>query len=612
MASDIVGNMDGDEQSYTKITLGDDKYKTEKMLSEIAVWKAFIANIGIATIKLICWHFSKSSAMLSEAIHSGVDGFNSLCLIVGLKKSVKPADKLHPYGYGLEANIWALFACILMLAGTAVSLYSGFDKIFHKHDEVLQLLNHYNLIAVTLILSILFEIWAVISASKAVLKESEVTSTGILDTFIKSFAYIKKVKSPTTRFVWYEDTAALLGVIIAFIALTISKFGLPVEQAFIPDAIASIMIGLILLSLAIYLLRHNVYHLTGAGAGPQTEILIKQIATKTHGVSLLHDLKTMDMGSSGLIINMKIEVDPEIPIKDADDIAEKLETNIRAKVKNVAHITIEMLANDAEDDWQEKFDKIIVEGKELGILKPNEAKMLTKFFGFTEKVVYEIMVPRIEVTFIESDSTIDELIDLITISGHTRIPVFKDTTDNIIGVVNAKDVLRATKHKSEFNIEKLAREIPIVPENKSISDMLSQFNKSKSQIAIVADEHGGVAGIVTVEDVIEEIVGEIWDEFDIQIPEIIKIDEHTLNIMSKLDIQELNERFNLDLPTEDFQTVGGYVFGLLGREPEIGDQVQDENKDITFKVLSMDGHKIVRILLTREQGFVDLQELNKE
>jgi len=588
--------------------------KTEKdtapesphVIKEKAIWRALFANIGIAAIKLICWYVSKSSAMLSESIHSAADGVNSICLLVGLKRGNKPADRFHPFGYGLEANVWAIFASIFMLVGTAISLYKGWTKLFVTHHNELQLLDNYNLIALTLIGSILFELWAVTSASRAVIAEAEITAAGRIDAFFKSVKYINQIKSPTTKFVWYEDTAALAGVIVALIALTIAKFSIAPHFAYIPDAIASIIIGLMLLGLAIYLLKYNVNFVTGTSAKPDIEASIKHIAENTTGVSHVLDLKTMDMGSSGLIINMGIEVDPEIQVKEADDIADKLELKLKEKIKNVSHITIEVQASDAEDDWQDKFKKLIEEGKDIEILNPKEAKMLSKFFDFTNTVVYEIMIPRTDVKFVDTDATVDELMDIIISSGHTRIPVYEENIDNIIGIINAKDVLKALKNNEDKNtiqIKDLVREITIVPENKSISSMLNEFNLNKSQIAAVVDEHGGVAGIVTVEDVLEEIVGEIWDEYDVQIPEIIKIDDKTISVYSKMDIYDLNERFGLDLPTEDFQTIGGYIFGLLGREPEIGDEV--EANDIKMKVENMDGHKIVRAILYKEDGFVD-------
>ena len=190
---------------------------------------------------------------------------------------------------------------------------------------------------------------------------------------------------------------------------------------------------------------------------------------------------------------------------------------------------------------------------------------------------------------------------------YSRIPVYEDKIDNIIGVVNAKDVLKATRMPDGewFSIKDLVREIICVPENKFISDLLSDLSSAKSQIAVVVDEHGGVSGIVTVEDILEELVGEIYDEFDEEeIPEYTIVDDFSIDLASKMDIYDINEKFGLDIPTDDFQTIGGYVFGLLGREPEVNDVVED--KDIIFKVLEVDGRRIERLNMKKETPFANI------
>lgn len=574
-----------------------------------AVIRAFIANIGIAAVKLICFLFSKSSAMLAEAIHSGVDSFNSICLMVGIKRGSRPADSEHPFGYGLEANVWAMFASLLMLLGTFVAIYHGFDKLINHHD-ISELLKNYNYIAIALLISMCFEAWAVESAAGAVLEEAQIVEKNLLKRYFISLKYIRKIQSPTTKFVWYEDSAAFFGVVIAFISLSTAKFITPIEFAYIPDAIASIIIGIILFCLAIYLLKNNVNSLTVQSAQPRVEEIIRNVASTIHGITRVSELKTMDLGTSGLVINMTIEVDPETQMKDADDIAQMLERKIKKYVKNVNHVTIELEAHDEEDNWEEKIDKLIKEGEKIGAVDSHEATMLSNFLSFANTVVKEVMVPRTEIFFINSSNTIEELADVIISSGHTRIPVYEDNVDNIIGVINAKDVLKVIKNNNiddNFEIKTLARDLLIVPENKFISDLLSDFTSSKNQIAAVMDEHGGISGIVTIEDILEEIVGEIYDEFDkIETPEIVKVDDCTLNVSSKVSIDDINEKYDQDIPNEDFTTIGGYVFGLLGREPEIGDVVEDKN--ITYKILELDGIKITRIEMKKNTPFVDNDE----
>ena len=487
------------------------------------------------------------------------------------------------------------------------------QQVVHAEDAA-ELLKNYPYIAIALICSICFEGWAVMSASKAVLHEVGIQEKNVLKEFFISVKYIGKIKSPTTKFVWYEDTAAFSGVIVAFIALTLSKFVMPASLAYIPDAIASIIIGTILFFLAIYLLKNNVSSLTVQAAEPKVEEKIRQVASTIHGITDVVELKTIDLGSSGVIINMTIEVDPETQMKDADDIADMLERKIRKVIKNIAHITIELQAHDAEDNWEEKFHKLIKEGEKLETIDSHEAQMLSNFFGFANTVVKEIMIPRTEISMISVEQNINELADLIINSGHTRIPVYRDNVDNIIGVINAKDVLKVIKNNhvdDNFSIELLARELLIVPENKFISDMLSDFIASKNQIAAVVDEHGGVAGIVTIEDILEEIVGEIYDEFDkVETPEVVKIDDNTLNVSCKMDIDDINERFDLDIPNEDFQTIGGYVFGLLGREPELNDVIEDKN--ITYTILEIDGRRISRIKMYKQTPFVDAKDVKTE
>ena len=591
--------------SESKNELNNTKYK--------AIIRAFLANIGIALVKLICFFFSRSSAMLAEAIHSCVDSFNSICLMVGIKRGSRPADSEHPFGYGLEANVWAMFAALLMLLGTFVALFNGFDKLINQHD-IAELIKNYNYVALALVCSMLFEAWAVNSATSAVIAEAQVVENNCFKRFFVSLKYIRKIQSPTTKFVWYEDTAAFLGVLIAFIALTLAKFVMPREFAYIPDAIASIIIGVILLFLAIYLIKNNVSSLTVQSAQPKVEEIIRNTASTIHGITQVTELKTMDLGTSGLVINMTIEVDPETQMKDADDIAQMLERKIKKNVKNVNHVTIELEAHDQEDNWEEKLDRLIKEGESIGAIDNHEAKMLSNFFSFANTVVKEVMIPRTEIVFVDSKSSIEELADIIISSGHTRIPMYEDNVDNILGVINAKDVLKIIKNNNipaDFEIKSIVRDILIVPENKFISDLLSDLTSSKNQIAAVLDEHGGIAGIVTIEDIIEEIVGEIYDEFDkVETPEIVKIDDYTLNVSSKTSITDFNERFDQDIPNEDFQTIGGYVFGLLGREPELNDVVED--KSIKYTILELDNIKITRVKMEKNTPFVDKEEENQE
>ena len=576
----------------------------EKRTKVMAVVRAFVANVGIAAIKFVCAFMSHSSAMFSEAVHSSIDTFNSICLMVGIRRGSRPADSEHPYGYGLETNVWTLFAAIFMLGGTFSAIWGGVQKLLNGTPD--GILNNFSYIAATLILSIFFESWAVHSATDAVLAEYNVPKKNIFSDFFESVKLVGKINSPTTRFVWLEDVSALSGVIVALVSLSTAKFFMPSKIA-IFDGIASLIIGCILFLLAFYLLKNNVNFLTGKAAEPQVEEIIRETAKNIHGITNIHELKTINMGVSGLIINMQIEVDSKIPVKDADDIADMLERKIRKKIKNIQHVTIEMFAQDAEDNWEEKLAKVTDEGQKIGAIDNREAKMLSNFSSFANTVVREIMVPRTDVVFVNTENTLDEIADTIIESGHTRLPVYQDNFDNIIGIVNAKDVLKYYKNGEEFNIQKCIRDISIVPENKFISDLLNDLITSKNQVAAVVDEHGGIAGIATIEDILEEIVGEIYDEFDeVDNDELIKVKDNVLDLDAKYEIGELNEKYDLDIPTDDFDTIGGYVFGLLGREPEIGDVIEDRN--ISYKVLELDGIRISRIEMTKDTPFAEIDK----
>lgn len=578
-----------------------------------AIIRAFIANIGIALVKLVCFLFSGSSAMLAEAIHSGVDSFNSICLWIGIKRGSRPADSEHPFGYGLEANIWTMLASLLMLLGAGVAIFHGGEKFFNPHNME-EFLKNYNIIAIALLISMCFEGWAVMSAVNAVLDEAGVVEKNVFKKFFISLKHIKKIQSPTTKFVWYEDSAAFLGVFIALFSLSVAKFAMPDTLAHIPDAIASIIIGCILLYLAFYLLKNNVNSLTVQSAEPRVEEIIRNVASTIHGISRVIELKTIDLGTSGLVINMTIEVDPQTQMKDADDIAQMLERKIKKYIKNVNDVTIELQAHDEEDNWGEKFEKLIREGEKINAIDNHEANMLSNFFSFVNAVVKEVMIPRTEIVFADCQNSIYEIADIIINSGHTRIPLYEDNIDNILGVINAKDVLKVIKNNNideNFSIKSIVRDLLIVPENKFISDLLSDLTSSKNQIAAVMDEHGGIVGIVTIEDIIEEIVGEIYDEFDkIEMPEIVKIDDNTLSVAAKTSIEDLNEKFDQDIPNEDFQTIGGYVFGLLGREPELNDTVEDKN--IQYTILELDNIKITRIKMHKNTPFIDKEENHEE
>jgi putative hemolysin len=190
------------------------------------------------------------------------------------------------------------------------------------------------------------------------------------------------------------------------------------------------------------------------------------------------------------------------------------------------------------------------------------------------------------------------LLEEVREHAHTRFPVYENTIDNIVGVFHAKDLfpyLSASHQPEAFSLRPLLREVPFVPESKPVDDLLTELKKGKTQIAIVMDEFGGTAGLVTLEDLLEEIVGDISDEFDEEEPDLELLAPNHYKLDGRYRIADFNERFGTNLPTDDFDTMAGLVFGTLGREPQVGDEVELDN--VAFTVQAMEGHRITRLLL---------------
>jgi cation diffusion facilitator family transporter len=297
---------------------------------------------------------ARSVALFSEGLHSLADGINSVLLLIGLTRGTRAPDRTHPFGYGLETNFWALLASIALFLSAGYAISQGVDRIIHP-----QPIEHYFWAASILLISILWECAALYSASKAVLAELGLQARGPA-VYLLAFKHIRHVVGPTTRFVFYEDGLAFLGGFTAFFAITLTQTAAtygwwPVEYLHLPDAVASILIGVMLLVLALNLLRYNRGFLTGAAAPAVVEERITALVKSVRGVSQLKELKTIDQGLSGLIVHMTTEVDPEIPVKDVDDLTDRIRKLIQRHVPTVRQVTIEVLADEKEDHWSDKF-----------------------------------------------------------------------------------------------------------------------------------------------------------------------------------------------------------------------------------------------------------------
>lgn len=223
----------------------------------------------------------------------------------------------------------------------------------------------------------------------------------------------------------------------------------------------------------------------------------------------------------------------------------------------------------------EELQYLLEQGKESGALDTNEHELIKNVFDFNERVVKNIMVPRTKISGIELNTPTDEVVDRIISEGYSRLPVYDDIIDKIIGIIHAKDVLPLLANKKEWSVNDIIRKPYFVPETKKINDLLSELQQKRIQIAIVLDEFGGTAGMVTLEDIVEEIVGEIQDEYDEEKPIVEKISETEFVINTHATVYDVNEHLPHDLPEdEDFDTIGGLVSHAFGKIPEVGDRAE--------------------------------------
>jgi gliding motility-associated protein GldE len=239
---------------------------------------------------------------------------------------------------------------------------------------------------------------------------------------------------------------------------------------------------------------------------------------------------------------------------------------------------------------EEELRSLVDVGEEQGTLEQDEKEMIHSIFEFGETTVKEIMVPRIDMVCISTESEVDLLLNLIKKHMHSRIPIYKEKVDNIIGIIYAKDLLSyGDKRKNTMlNLEDLARPAYFVPEQKKIDELLREFQTEKIHMAIVVDEYGGTAGLVTLEDIIEEIVGEIQDEHDYEQPLYNKISDNEFVVDGGMDLEEINEELKIDLPTEEgVETVAGFLYGLFGSVPK-------EKQKITYNGYEFIIEKVIR------------------
>ena len=232
---------------------------------------------------------------------------------------------------------------------------------------------------------------------------------------------------------------------------------------------------------------------------------------------------------------------------------------------------------------------------EHGEIEQDEREMLYKVFDFAEKEVADVMVPRPDVAGLSVDLDLDEAMAAMLEAPYTRYPVYGETLDEIVGIVHVRDLVAAL-HNGEgqsVSLAELARPPYVVPETKDLGALLAEFRRTSQHMAVVVDEYGATAGIVTLEDLLEEIVGDIEDEFDLPDESVERVSDTVIRIDGSFTIDDFNEEFGTQIDSEDFHTVAGYVFGHLGRAADVGDEVVDDQ--LRFRVLETSGSRIQRL-----------------
>jgi len=249
----------------------------------------------------------------------------------------------------------------------------------------------------------------------------------------------------------------------------------------------------------------------------------------------------------------------------------------------------------------EDIRMIVAEAEETGVIEEAEEEMLYKVFDFADKEVSDVMVPRPEVVALSIDLPPEQALEAVMDAPYTRYPVYRGDLDEIVGILHVRDLFHALRDRGmeQVQLESIVRLAHIVPETKDLGALLADFRRKNQHMAIVVDEYGGMEGIVTLEDLLEEIVGEIEDEFDLPDESVEQVDDDTIRIDGTFPIDDFNERFQTELPAEDYHTLAGFVFGLLGRAPEVGDDVSHDG--MRFDVLDVEGTRINRLTVTFER-----------
>lgn len=250
------------------------------------------------------------------------------------------------------------------------------------------------------------------------------------------------------------------------------------------------------------------------------------------------------------------------------------------------------------EDLTDEIHDLMDEGQAKGFITDEESDMVYGVLDLRDTTVRSIMIPRTGVASAPIDSTLGDIIRLVRDCGHTRIPIFKDSIDDIVGILHAKDLLKLWGKDPETTPvpPDILRKPYFVPPAKSVGELLKELKERKSHLAIVTDEYGGTAGIITIEDILEEIVGEIQDEHDREPPFLTQLDERSILVNARLEIEKLEDHFEISLPRDGYESVGGFIIYLLGRIPKVGEKIRYDRLEMTIKSAGV--RKIDEVIIT--------------
>lgn len=251
------------------------------------------------------------------------------------------------------------------------------------------------------------------------------------------------------------------------------------------------------------------------------------------------------------------------------------------------------------EDLEHEIQELLEEGEEHGLISSLQEKMISSIFDFRETRATEIMTPAAEVVSFDEADPVTELIDIVIDNGLTRIPVYRENPDQVIGVVHAKDLLEFSTrpHKEDVTLEKYLRPVYFIPESKLIVDLLPEFQKRKAHMAMITDEFGTIRGLITLEDILEEIVGEIDDEYDLEQDDVEIIDQNKVLVHARIDIEKIEEYFDIEFPEGPYESVGGLVLHALGRLAMAGETV--DVSGFRFEIKSASDRHLKRIKISR-------------